>query len=29
MDDDYRNTKYCPKLSDLKEKKEKVKEAVL
>lgn len=29
MDDDYRNTKYCPKLSDLKKKKEKVKEAVL
>jgi 5-methylcytosine-specific restriction endonuclease McrA len=29
MDDDYRNTKYCPKLSCLKEKKERVKQAVL
>ena len=29
MNNDYRNTQYCPKLSDLKEKKEKVKEAVL
>lgn len=25
MDDDYRNTKYCPKLSDLKEKRKKSK----